>query len=225
MKKLCLIYAVLITAVLAAEDKPVATMPEEVTLTTGRVLRKVIVVRWEKERVVLKHAGGADPIAFSLFKNPAPGDLPAMRAAFEAANKAAAERQNNEVAKTNALKKYEGQAFIVTRGAGNYKLGGIQVLVYLKPASEVREEFKWQSSLPTPDAIASTDAEGKFSFTAPPSGSVTLVAKGRRLAGSREEKYFWIVDVANEANRFEPRLSNSNLEPEPYVESGAYNKL
>lgn len=58
--------------------KPIRSMPSEVTLTSGRVLRKVEVIRWQKDRVVLKHAGGADPIAFSLIKSISMEDLEAM---------------------------------------------------------------------------------------------------------------------------------------------------
>ena len=219
-----ILFALMISTALAAEkpEEPVPTMPDEVTLTTGRVLRKVQVVRWEKDRVVLKHAAGADPIAFSLFKSPAPGDLPAMQKAFEFARDAEFKKQRNE-AKADlerqrnqaSVVKYDGQAFIVTRGAGNYKLGGVVVRVYLKPLAEIRNTLKWSSSRPEPDAIATVDAEGKFSFTAPPTGPVTLVARARRLAGSTEEIYLWIVDADAGANRFEPRLSNDNLEPEP----------
>ena len=201
-------------------------MPAEVTLTTGRVLRNVQVIRWESNRVVLKHAAGADPIAFALFKVPAQSELPAIRVSFEAAKKIETIRQQNEATPAkDAPKKYEGQAFIVTRGAGNYKLGGMTVLVYLAPAVDIREKYKWESTAPKPDAIATTDADGKFSFTTSPSGPVTLVAKAKRLAGSTTERYFWVVDCSTGANRFEPRLSNDNKEPEPHLESGAYNSL
>ena len=203
-------------------EELIPIMPEEVTLTTGRVLRKVQVIRWEKDRVVLKHAAGADPIAYSLFKSPAPADLPAMRKAFEFASDAEIKKQRNE-AKADLEKqrnqasvvKYDGQAFIVTRGAGNYKLGGVVVRVYLKPLAEIRDTMKWSSSPPPPDAIATVDSDGRFSFTAPPDGPVTLVAKARRLVGDTEEIYLWIVDAGAGANRFEPRLTSSNHEPDP----------
>ncbi len=208
----------------AAESAPLS-MPTEVTLTTGRVLRNVSVVRWESNRVVLKHAAGADPIPFALFRSPAPTELPALRAGFEATKKAASEQTKAAVVAPEPPKKYEGQAFIVTRGAGNYKLGDMVVRIYLKPAEELREILRWSSSLPAPDAIATTDADGKFTFTAPAEGPVTMVAKKKRLVGSREEKYLWVSDASNGANRFEPRLTSNNLEPEPHLESQAYNSL
>jgi hypothetical protein len=81
----------------AAEDKPAPpTMPSEVTLTSGRVLRGVSVIRWEPNRVVLRHTGGADPIAFSLVKSISAEDLAAMRDAGLAKKKSDEELARGE---------------------------------------------------------------------------------------------------------------------------------
>lgn len=91
MKTLCL-YLCLVVGILGAEEakKPAPVMPPEVTLTTGRVLRKVEVIRWEKDRVVLKYSGGVDPIAFSLIKSITPEQLAELKAqGMERANIAA----------------------------------------------------------------------------------------------------------------------------------------
>lgn len=75
-----LVISLLDGALFGAEaEKPVPVMPREITLTSGRVLRDVQVIRWESNRVVLKHAAGVDPIAFSLIKSPTAAELKAMQ--------------------------------------------------------------------------------------------------------------------------------------------------
>ncbi len=81
---------------MTAEDKPSLTMPSEVTLTNGRVLRGVQVIRWERDRVILKYIGGADPIMFSLIKIP-------DRVTLESIRKGALEKI--ESSKAEALEK------------------------------------------------------------------------------------------------------------------------
>jgi hypothetical protein len=86
----------------AAEGKKdeLPALPTDVVLKSGAILRKVSVVRWEKDRVVVKHAGGIDPVRYDTFS-------PAHRAIFEqhrpgalaakvADDKAAANRANAE---------------------------------------------------------------------------------------------------------------------------------
>lgn len=209
----------------AAEEKSAPIMPSEVTLTTGRVLRNVTVVRWEANRVVLKHSAGADPLAFSLFKSPSPAELPAIRDASITLMKKAESEKQKVVAEANAPKKYEGQVFIVTRGAGNYKIGGTTLRIFHKTKSEILDAYKWSSESPSPNDICVTDAEGKFSFSGPPSGPITIVAKDRRLVGGQYESYFWVVSVDEMANRFQPLLTNGNMERGPIIQSKAYESL
>lgn len=52
-------------------------VPSEVTLTNGATLHRVTVVRWQKEAVVLRHAGGVDPVRYANI-------TPEQRAIFEA---------------------------------------------------------------------------------------------------------------------------------------------
>lgn len=84
MKSLLVWFALIALAVArGADDKaqetPPPSMPSEVLLTSGRTLRGVKVVRWERDRVVLKHAAGVDPIAFSIIKSVPRADLERMR--------------------------------------------------------------------------------------------------------------------------------------------------
>lgn len=228
MKRLIL-TVILATSAWAAEEKAAPTMPSEVTLTSGRVLRNVQVLRWESNRVVLKHSAGADPISFALFKTPTPAELPAIKLASTAVLNKSAEAKKAAQAEAAAPKKYEGQVFIVTRGAGSYLLGATPLRIYFKARSEILDAYKWSSDAPRPDEIAVSDAEGRFSFMAPGTGPVTIVAKGKRLVGSNinhdYETYLWIVSVDEMPNRFQPLLSNGNMETGPIVQSKAYESL
>lgn len=74
-----LLMLCLAVACLAADETPPALppLPDTVTLKNGAVLKKVSVIRWQKDAVVLKHQGGADPIRFEHMS-------PESRALFEA---------------------------------------------------------------------------------------------------------------------------------------------
>ncbi|MDD3179158.1 MAG: hypothetical protein PHQ04_02275 [Opitutaceae bacterium] len=65
------------------QQEKIPVMPKEVTLTSGRVLRNVQVVRWERDCVVLRYSGGVDPISFVLFKKPTPAEVAKIKAAQE----------------------------------------------------------------------------------------------------------------------------------------------
>lgn len=228
MKQLLAVLSLAVATMLFAADEKAASpvMPDEITLTSGRVLRRIEVQRWEKERVIVKHVGGTEALPFAVIKAPARELLVAVRDNWTKDPKKAATvaKASATPAGTDAAH-YEGQAFIVTRGAGNYKLGGMTVRIYFKPEEEMREKFKWSSQLPAPDATAVTDADGKFSFTGPAAGNVTVVAKASRLTGRNSERYLWITSVSDWPSRLTPFLTNNNLEPEPYVQSGAYEAL
>ncbi len=222
MKTLVALFILFTAATFAADEKSPPTMPDEITLTSGRVLRRVEVTRWEKERVIVKHAGGAEAIPFAVIKAPSVELLKAVRDEWIKDSKKAATQAKVSAAASNGPARYEGQAFIVTRGAGNYKIGGMRIHVYFRSELEMRDTFKWASQLPAPDATTVTDADGKFNFTAPATGNVTIVARSSRLAGGRQERYLWITGVDDWPARLTPFLSNNNEEPEPHIESGAY---
>ena len=132
--KYLILFALLMTAVLAEEktEKAVPTMPEDVTLTSGRVLHHVSVVRWEKDRVVLKYSGGIDPIAFSLIKSISREDLVAIRDIAnakeqiqhantkEAATRLQLIRENPSLATPAESTQFHGQIFIVKGVATAY---------------------------------------------------------------------------------------------------------
>ncbi len=210
-----------------AEEPAAPTMPDEVTLTTGRVLRNVEVVRWENGRVVLKYTGGVDPIAFSLFKSPTPIEVSAMQVAARKAARAVTAPKNRVVT---------GQVFVTTRGAGAYKFAGTQVLalsqsylsVITSAVDSALSSAKTKAGMmgtfdPAPvryfacmDAVknlnpvasANTDADGMFQLAITSKEPVFLFCASRRLAGGSEEYNVWMVPV-DKADRID--LNNANL--------------
>ncbi len=77
MRKLPLLLFFAVTVVAAEPKKDeLPPLPTDVTLTSGAVIRKITVVRWEKDSVVVKHVGGVDPIRYISLP-------PATRALFE----------------------------------------------------------------------------------------------------------------------------------------------
>jgi len=198
--KLLFIFMMMFVAagVVSADEKPVPTMPETVTLTSGRVLRKVSVVRWEKDRVVLKYSGGVDPIAFSLIKSLSREDLEAIRAETrKSEDRARALQANPAVATIEAMTQYRGRVFVVGQGTGNYKMSGVTVYILPDDTWPAIEAQSTQISLPAPLAKQVSDADGRFEFAIPKGLPFVLLAQGRRLAGSREEKYEWRIRSAD----------------------------
>jgi hypothetical protein len=186
-----------------------ADFPTELKLTNGATLRNVSVVRWEKDRVILKHAGGIDPVRYDhIDAGQRATVLEARDAAAAVAAKAKAEQPiiPSAVQAGNVI---EGQAFIVTRGAGNYKLGGMTI--YAFPGDRMGA-FDGSSTvdLGEPTATAKTDADGKFKLKLPNSEDYFVFARSMRLAGSSQEDYEWIVKSSEITDRTNVLLENSN---------------
>ena len=217
----------LATCLLASESNTTLTqMPEEVTLTTGRVLRRVQVVRWEKNRVVLKYSGGVDPIPFSLFKVPSPTEVAALRDAAKAAQEKVSAPNNRTVV---------GQVFVTTRGAGAYKFAGAQVRVFplsalaaIKDSAEsevatakiragVMGRFDpdpiryaaWQAAVKNlnPVTTTTTDADGMYRLTFTASEPVFIYCATYRAASANGEYNVWAVPVET-ADRIDLNSSN-----------------
>jgi hypothetical protein len=217
------------TSAFAADAAAVrAMMPSEVTLTTGRVLRNVQVVRWETNRVVLKYSGGVDPIAFSLFKSPTPDQLPAIRES-DLEKKASTTTKASVEPRTIA-----GQVFVTTRGAGSYKFSGAHVYAFSPEAIEsARQRFSgrlpagfrmrssqeqavivantWAVLLGDETSLAdtTTDADGNFILALKPSQNAWLFCIAGRLVGSTNEQNTWLAPLPVDSDRLD--LSNRNL--------------
>ena len=67
-------------------------------------------------------------------------------------------------------------------------------------------------NLPTPIALAKTDADGKFLFQLPTKGEFFLVAQAQREVSDKTEEYFWLVRVHSDGkSEMQVMLSNDNL--------------
>jgi hypothetical protein len=196
----------------AAEPAPAPTMPSEVMLTSGRVLRKVEVIRWEKDRVVLKHSAGADPIAFSLIAEPLRSELAGIRAASTA--------NSSKPRAAVTTRRIDGQIFYVAGGNSRApNMAGIEVRLYrtetlrayeqsrtlpighgrslpiggafmgLPPNPRVIEEYmqneyaSWDN-LPEPLAKTYTDLEGKFTLNVSDSEAPVLIFARNKMRSS-----------------------------------------
>jgi hypothetical protein len=218
-----------------ADDLP--ALPETVTLTNGAVLRGVSIVRWETDAVVLKHAGGVDPIRFVNM-------APEVRAIFEAyRNK---QRMTVQHA-TDAPRMIEGQIFIVTNARENVKLASTKVRIYRSfdatifdqlsvemkraAAGRVNTDFaaeqkdradrmkaKWlefTAGLPAPEISVFTDADGKFSINVSDLQEYVIVAVADRMlasASNPREYYAWVV-------------KSSDVEDPKRIELGTHNEV
>ena len=209
-----ILMATLAAVMVNAEEKPVPTMPETVTLTSGRVLRKVSVVRWEKDRVVLKYAGGVDPIAFSLIKSISREDLEAIRAETRKSEDRARALQTNPAASKSETVQYRGRVIILTPVAGKTMLSGITVYILPEGAWSAIDTATNPIWLPAPLAKQVSDADGRFDFTLPKGLPFVLLAQGHKMAGSREEKYEWRMRSAEMKQLPTILLANDTLASE-----------
>lgn len=191
MKTLLLALALIGSAVAAetpkekAKDELIFPIPE-MKLTNGRVWKNVTVVRYEKDNVVLKSSAGIGPIPYSYVPEPTRGLMLTARDAPTPAAKPVVPTPVEMVTHT-------GQAFIVTQGAGNYKLGAMTVYVLPPEAAKQFESVFGTVQLPKPLATAITDADGKFHFSLPKGQAGFLFAQGRRSVGRYDEIYEWRV--------------------------------
>ncbi len=217
MKRLiAVLLAGLCCAAYCAEEKPAPVMPTEVTLTTGRVLRNVKVIRWEKDRVVLKHSGGADPIAFSLVTEPLRSQLAVIR---EAVTNSPA----TTIASTAKPREIQGQVFFIAGGnSRSPRIAGVEVRLYRADTLRSYEssralpaghdilpvaslgfgdtrpniqaltdymdiEFASWDGLPDPLSKTTTDLDGRFTMKVP-AGNDTLLLFARHRSTSSYER-------------------------------------
>lgn len=179
-----------------AEQTVITKLPTDVTLTSGAIIRRISVVRWEKDYVVLKHQGGTDPIHFSHM-------APESRTAFEAY------KQQSE-----KPRKYTGSAFIVTQGDGNYKLGNLLIVIVPGTKNILRMPLRGfdENHLPEGSVFTRSDADGKFSFVWSNGSEFTLCAFGTRSTGLSREYYKWMIQRQDLKDPENIQLSNHNLE-------------
>ena len=195
-----------------AKEKPAITQPiAEIKLTNGAVFRNVTIVRYERDRVVLESSGGTGPITYGYIPEPLRTQMFAERDAQLATPKPAAVPTSSSAEKSPRV--CEGQAFIVTRGAGNYILGDMTVYAFpMAVWSEADSQYGGETMrLGKPLSRVKTDAEGKFKLQLPSEEEFFIFAQGGRLAGSQSEFYQWTVKSSDLKDRSNVLLTNSNL--------------
>lgn len=70
---------------------------------------------------------------------------------------------------------------------------------------------KYFEKLPTPTAVAKTDADGRFTLTLPLGKYVIAAKSSRRLSKTDSEFYFWLVRLDTSSINQSLMLSNDNL--------------
>lgn len=210
-----------------AADSPAPAFPREIKLTSGATLRNTSLVRWTNDGVVVKHAGGADPIRLSFIAEPYRSQVIAVRDAVAVQPPPAQATAKNEAAKTKNL---AGEVFVTTQGAGAYKFTGTKVTAY--PFSEfTNAKQKKQLNMPSSFsqnlgaeleawgkalrelpviATAMTDTDGRFTLEIPRDTEVFLFCVGTRVYGRVTETNLWLVPVMQ--NSTSVALNGSNCQ-------------
>ena len=180
----------------------------EMKLTNGRVWKNVTVVRYDKETIVLKSSAGVGPLSYSLIPEPTRGLMLAARDTARAAGK------SNTPGVAVEMANFHGQVFVVTRGAGSYKLGNTMVYVLPPDAAAQFESsgiYTFDFTLPPAMATARTDADGNFKFTIEARKPFVIFAQSHRLAGGEQEFYEWVVKNSGDAPENKIVLSNDSM--------------
>lgn len=196
--------------------EPLPPLPKDISLTNGAVLRNISIVRWEKDRVILRHVGGIDPIRLDHI---APSD----RAKLEKHRASTQDDEKNSPQSSSQTTEYKGQTFVTTAGAGAYKFSGAEVIAFPQSLrSELIERahskrpltFERMPLTQKKDAIremflsafqelagsaivrVKSDADGKWSLKT--SQKIVLVSTAtRRLSGGVWESYTWIISPSS----------------------------
>ena len=192
-------------ACFAADVAPPPVFPTELKLIQGPVLRNLTFERFGHDYVVVRYNGTLTPIQFIHID-------PTQRAAVFA-YRDALQAKSAVPAKTDALKPtvIEGQAFIVTQGAGSYKLGGMTVYALPLSALSNLDDAMGTPDLGPPLGSVETDGDGRFKFKLPTGDPCLIFAHGSRRLTYGIEFYEWAIkslDIGDASNLL---LTNSNL--------------
>lgn len=139
----------------------------ELKLTNGVVFRRVTVVRYERDVVVLKSAGGLGPLLYSYIPQPLRSQMLAERERAKAALVAAAVAESAPPVPT--VRTLTGEAFLgVGQGLG-LRVGfpGMRITAYPLAEAEAAFAAGGTPSLPSPLAQATADGEGHWTMELP----------------------------------------------------------
>jgi hypothetical protein len=187
MKTLLLVASFIVAvAAFAADADSIPAFPSELKLSSGAVLRKCEVVRWTADAVVVRHAGGIDPVRFANLAPDSRARIDEILTAF---------KQPRTI---------RGTVFVTTRGAGAYKFANTLVVAY--PAAAFPSGAKVPSDSATPLAITHTDADGRYTLKLKDSSPAVVYCFAKRVAAGDLEITRWVVPI----NRAEIDLSELN---------------
>lgn len=211
---LCLVLAMSVSAAINPQSK----FPE-VALTDGRTLKDFEIVSFSTSAVMAKWSGGRGTISYEALPAELRAEaekmrpvkkvvaLPAPRVATAFPVESKKPASPNGETKTQ---RFKGQAFIVTRGAGSYKFGGLPIRVFPQSAWGLFDTRLSIIDMPEPITTASTDADGNFEFSVPKDVPFVVFAQTRRLTGKYEEAYQWKIASTQIENPEAVHLSNGN---------------
>jgi hypothetical protein len=185
----------------AAEDPADVPLPvpSDVQLRNGAVLHHVTVVRWEKDRVVLKHAGGADPIRYADIADSQREAIMA-RGRYELSHPPT--EQPAAAAPAEAVAgsiTYKGQVSVpivdpVTKLGGVYNFPGVTVYAFPLSALEAIKSNEDPADVPRPLATATTKEDGTFTLVVPPDAPHFIYCQAGRIVSGGRQDYAWCVD-------------------------------
>jgi hypothetical protein len=193
-------------ALTAAEPAP-AAFPSEIKLTNGATLHNTTATRFEREQVVVKHAGGLAPIRYENIAEPYRHQVLAARDAQPKKN------EPPQASEPEHPFEFHGQVFIATRGAGSYKFGGIPIIIYAATREEVRRHRTTFGGVPELLRVT-TNADGEFFFTLPPEKAhdkFTIFAEALRyVPGQGDQRTIWAIECDEKSAGAPIILSNDN---------------
>ncbi len=206
-------FWVLFCAVSYAAEPPVEhSFPTQLHLVSGGVLRNATAVRFTPDSVVVKHAGGIDPVKFTQI---VPEDRLEVYFMMQKANQ---EKYDADVA-ARKPRSISGQVFVTTNGNGAYKFSEAKVIAYpldeldaaqnavatalnlSKSKSVSARTLAWVDHLKsvTPVQATQTDGDGLFTLSLPNSRPIfVLCYASRRLLNGEVESHLWAVPVSGD---------------------------
>jgi|GEM_PF-6962859 len=184
---------------------PVPTMPANIKLTNGIVLHNVSVVRWMRESVTLRHAGGADTIYYSYIAEPDRTTVLAVRddAIKNHKTDLSAKPVDNSVKGT----------IMISGADGDVPLSGVKVYAVPMDALNMLSTPVTRIRLPKPLASGVTGPDGQFSMVVPAGSDYFIFAKAQRMVGQTWEHYEWRVPISQVGDKRSVTLTSDGNVP------------
>ncbi len=183
-----------------------APFPAEIRLSSGAILRKTSLVRWTPDGLVVRHAGGVDPVRFIHVAEPDRArlrDLQSARPAAPAPGPAAPATITvvgsiQLPAKSGPPTRFPGATVVAFPGARYAGVLAARQAIALPPDATAADHLEaWQRVLsdltPLGDAVVGPD--GRYSLQLPAGQPAFLVSVARRGSGRLTEHILWLREV------------------------------